>query len=53
MNENKRLINKSIEHFCRPKVYPNFLKNLIKTRSNKKIKRIGYKQAENLGIASF
>jgi len=37
----KRLINKSIEHFCRPKVYPNFLKNLIKTRSNKKIKRIG------------
>ncbi len=38
---NKRLINKSIEHFCRPKVYPNFLKNLIKTRSNKKIKKIG------------
>ena len=37
----KRLINKSIKHFCRPKVYPNFLKNLIKTRSNKKIKRIG------------
>ena len=38
---NKRLISKSIQHFCRPKVYPNFLKNLIKTRSNKKIKRIG------------
>jgi len=38
---NKRLISKSIEHFCRPKVYPNFLKNLIKTRSNKKIKKIG------------
>ena len=38
---NKRLISKSVEHFCRPKVYPNFLKNLIKTRSNKKIKRIG------------
>ncbi len=38
---NKRLISKSIEHFCRPKVYPNFLKNLMKTRSNKKIKRIG------------
>jgi len=38
---NERLIIKSIEHFCRPKVYPNFLKNLIKTRSNKKIKRIG------------
>ncbi len=38
---NKRLISKSIKHFCRPKVYPNFLKNLIKTRANKKIKRIG------------
>ena len=38
---NKRLIKKSIEHFCRPKVYPNFLTNLIKTRSNKKITTIG------------
>jgi len=38
---NKRLTSKSIEHFCRPKVYPNFLKNLLKTRSNKKIKKIG------------
>ncbi len=38
---NERLISKSIEHFCRPKVYPNFLNNLLKTRSNKKIKRIG------------
>ena len=38
---NEKLISKSIEHFCRPKVYPNFLKNLLKTRSNKKIKRIG------------
>ncbi|MBO8232924.1 thiamine-phosphate kinase [Prochlorococcus marinus XMU1419] len=38
---NKRLISKSIKHFCRPQVYPNFLKNLLKTRSNKKIKRIG------------
>ncbi len=38
---NKRLINKSIEHFCRPKVYPNFLNNLLKTRSNKKFKKIG------------
>jgi len=37
----KRLIKKSIEHFCRPKVYPNFLTNLLKTRSNKKIKTIG------------
>jgi len=38
---NERLISKSIKHFCRPQVYPNFLKNLLKTRSNKKIKRIG------------
>ena len=33
----ERLISKSIEHFCRPEVYPNFLKKLIKTRSNNKI----------------
>ena len=38
---NERLINKAIERFCHPKVYPNFLKNLLKTRSNKKIKKIG------------
>jgi thiamine-monophosphate kinase len=38
---NERLITKSVKHFCRPQVYPNFLKNLLKTRSNKKIKRIG------------
>jgi len=38
---NERLIIKSIEHFCRPRVYPNFLNNLLKTRSNKKIRRIG------------
>ena len=38
---NERLISKSIKHFCRPQVYPNFLKNLLKTRSNKKIRRIG------------
>jgi len=37
----KRLISKSIKHFCHPQVYPNFLKNLLKTRSNKKIRRIG------------
>ena len=36
---NERLISKSIQHFCRPQVYPNFLKNLIKTRSNKKINK--------------
>ena len=38
---NEKLINKSINHFCRPKVYPNFLKNLLKTRSNKKINKLG------------
>ena len=37
----KRLISKSIEHFCRPQVYPNFLKNLLITRSNKKISKLG------------
>jgi thiamine-monophosphate kinase len=38
---NKRLIKKSTAHFCRPKVYPNFLKNLLKARTNKKNTRIG------------
>ena len=38
---NKRLVSKSIEHFCRPQIYPNFLENLLQTRSNKKITRIG------------
>ena len=37
----KRLISKSVEHFCRPRVYPNFLDNLLKTRTSKKIRRIG------------
>jgi len=37
----ERLLSKSIESFCRPRIYPNFLKNLLKTRSNKKIKRMG------------
>ena len=57
---NQRLISKSIEHFCRPKVYPNFLKNLLKTRSNKKIRRIGctdssdglFQAVNDLAIAS-
>ena len=38
---NEKLISKASERFCRPNVYPNFLKNRLKTRSNKKIKRIG------------
>jgi len=38
---NEKLKNKSIERFCRPKVNPNFLQNLIKTCSNTKITKIG------------
>ena len=57
---NKRLISMSIEHFCRPKVYPDFLKNLLKTRSNKKIDKLGctdssdglFQAVQDLAIAS-
>ena len=57
---NERLISQSIEHFCRPKVYPNFLKNLLKTRSNKKINKLGctdssdglFQAVQDLAIAS-
>jgi len=57
---NKKLIRKSIEHFCRPTVYPNFLNNLLKTRSNKNITRIGctdssdglFQALQDLAIAS-
>jgi len=57
---NERLIKKSIQHFCRPKLYPNFLKNLLKTRSNRKIMRIGctdssdglFQAIEDLAVAS-
>ena len=57
---NERLIAKSVEHFCRPRVYPNFLNNLLKTRSNKNIKRIGctdssdglFQDLQDLAIAS-
>jgi len=57
---NERLISKSIKHFCRPQVNPNFLKNLLKTRSNKKIKKIGctdssdglFQAVQDLAIAS-
>ena len=56
----ERLINKSIKHFCHPKVYPNFLQYLLKTRSNKKIKKIGctdssdglFQAVQDLAIAS-
>ncbi len=57
---NEKLISKSIKHFCRPEVYPNFLKKLLKSRSNKKIKRIGctdssdglFQAIQDLAIAS-
>ena len=57
---NERLISKSIKHFCRPKVYPDFLKQLLKTRSNKKISKIGctdssdglFQAVQDLAIAS-
>ncbi len=57
---NERLVNKAIERFCRPKVYPNLLKNLLKTRPNKKIKKIGctdssdglFQALQDLAIAS-
>ncbi len=57
---NKRLINKSIEHFSRPNIYQHFLTNLLKTRSNKKITRIGctdssdglFQAVQDLAIAS-
>ena len=57
---NERLIKKSIEHFCRPRLHPNFLKNLLKTRSNKKLKKIGctdssdglFQAIEDLAVAS-
>ena len=57
---NERLITKSIEHFCRPQIYPNFLKNLLKTRSNKKINKLGctdssdglFQAVNDLAIAS-
>ena len=56
----KRLIKQSIEHFCRPRIYPLFLTNLLKTRFNKKITRIGctdssdglFQAVQDLAIAS-
>ncbi len=56
----ERLINKSIEHFCRPKLKTNFLQRLLKTRPNQKIKRIGctdssdglFQAVQDLSLAS-
>ncbi len=57
---NERLVKKSIDNFCRPQVYPNFLKNLLKTRLNKKINKLGctdssdglFQAVQDLAIAS-
>ena len=35
------LINRSLQQFCKPKLNPKFLQNLLKARPNKKIKTIG------------
>jgi len=56
----ERLKRRSIKQFCHPKVYPNFLKNLLKTRSNKIIRRVGctdssdglFQAVQDLAIAS-
>ena len=56
----ERLINKSIEHFSRPKLKTNFLNKLLKSRSSKKITKIGCTDSsdgllqaiEDLSIAS-
>ena len=60
INLSESLIKQSIEHFCRPQVYPHFQTNLLKTRSNKKITRIGctdssdglFQAVQDLAIAS-
>ena len=56
----ERLISKAIQHFCHPQIYPNFLNNLLKTCSNKKIRSIGctdssdglFQAIQDLAIAS-
>ncbi len=37
----KTLIDSSIKQFCKPKLKPNFLKKILKTRPNKSFKTIG------------
>ena len=56
----RKLINKSLQHFCRPKLKANFLNKLLKSRPNKKITRIGctdssdglFQSLQDLSIAS-
>ena len=56
----QRLINQSIEHFCRPKLHPDFLKKLLETCSDKKFTELGctdssdglFQAIEDLSFAS-
>ena len=56
----QRLKNKSIKQFCRPKLKSNFMKDLLETRPNKKISKIGctdssdglFQAIQDLSIAS-
>ena len=56
----QRIKNKSIEKFCRPKLETNFINNLLITRSDRKLKRIGctdssdglFQAVQDLAIAS-
>ena len=56
----QRLIKKSVEHFCRPKLKTNLLKQLLKTRFNKKITKVGctdssdglFQALQDLAVAS-
>ena len=56
----KRLIKKSIKHFCKPKLKTHFLKKLKKSRPNKKLTKIGctdssdglFQAIQDLSVAS-
>ena len=56
----KRLIKKSVNQFCQPKLKTQFLKNLKKSRPNKKFTKIGctdssdglYQAIQDLSVAS-
>ena len=37
----QKLINRSVQQFCKPKLRTKFLKNVLKTRPNKSVKTIG------------
>tara|TARA_B100000902_G_C27238745_1_gene878831 strand:- start:381 stop:1367 length:987 start_codon:yes stop_codon:yes gene_type:complete len=41
MRLSETLINRSLQQFSKPKLHPNFLKKLLKSRPDKKIKTVG------------